>query len=337
VRNKVNFEFILPTKIIFNRGSVIKVGGELQELGARKALVVTSRGMLKRESFEQVANSLQDCRISFETFSEVEPEPPIENVYDCTTLAEEIECDSFVALGGGSVIDVVKKAAADLGLPKITVPTTAGTGNAVTHESVLKVDGNKQAFVAEDLTPDVAIIDPDLSKTMPARLAASSGIDALAHAIECYDSRKANPLVKALALEAYTIIKNNLKKAVGGDEGGMVNTALGSLIAGMAFGNSGTALAHALSYPLSNRGMPHGEAVALVLPYVLEFNNFDQEVIIEVRQIIKETGLSAKFDGDADEMAALVMKDKRHLANNPRKVTREDVVYIYQRIRRGVA
>ena len=272
--NNMQFELLLPKKIIFGAGSVEKVGEEARNLSGKSTLIVTSRGMRKWDGLKKVIKVLDNEGISSEVFYEVDPEPPIENVYKCMKSAEG--CDLIIGLGGGSVIDVAKKkSAADLSLRKVMIPTTAGTGSEVTHEAVLKVEGKKRAFVDEKLTPDVAIVDPELMKTMPQKLVASSGIDALAHAIECYDSKRSNLLVKTLAFEAYGIIKDNLRKAVEGDEKAIENMALGSLIAGMAFGNSGTALAHALSYPLSNEGIPHGEAVAMVLPYALEFNGFD--------------------------------------------------------------
>ena len=325
------FELISPKRIIFGAGSVKRVGSEAKKLGSGSALIVTSRGMKKRDALKKVIESLENEGINSKVFYEVDPEPPIENVYKCMEFAEG--CDLVIGMGGGSVIDVAKKSAADLDLRKVMIPTTAGTGSEVTHESVLKVEGKKRAFVDEKLTPDVAIVDPNLLKTMPQKLIASSGIDALAHAIECYDSKRSNLLVKTLAFEAYRIIKSNLKRAVEGDEKAIENMALGSLMAGMAFGNSGTALAHALSYPLSNEGIPHGEAVAMVLPHALEFNEFDIEVINEIKGIIRDLKLGREIKGDIEEMAKVVMEDKKHLSNNPREVRYEDIVLIYEKIR----
>ena len=328
------FELILPKKIIFGAGSVESVGSEAKNLGCKNALIVTSRGMIKRDALRKMIDSLNNQGINSKAFYEVDPEPPMENVHECIKSADC--CDLIIGVGGGSVIDVAKKSAADLGLQKIMIPTTAGTGSEVTHEAVLKVEGKKRAFVDEKLTPDVAIIDPDIMKTMPKRLVASSGIDALAHAIECYDSKRSNLLVKTLAFEAYEIIKDNLREAVEGNENAIEGMALGSLIAGMAFGNSGTALAHALSYPLSNEGIPHGEAVAMVLPYALEFNGFDAGVIKEVKGIIRDLKLGREIEGDIEEMVKVVMADKKHLSNNPREVTYEDVVNIYEKVKGGV-
>jgi len=330
----MQFELILPKKIIFGAASVERIGDEAKKLGDGSTLIVTSRGMIKRDALRKMIDSLNNQGINSKVFYEVDPEPPIENVYKCMGFAEG--ADVIIGIGGGSVIDVAKKAAADLDTKKIMIPTTAGTGSEVTHEAVLKVEGKKRAFVDENLTPNVAIVDPDIMKTMPKRLVASSGIDALAHAIECYDSKRSNLLVKTLAFEAYMIIKDNLRKAVEGDEKAIGNMALGSLMAGLAFGNSGTALAHALSYPLSNEGIPHGEAVAMVLPYALEFNGFDAGVIEEVKGIIRDLKLGRKIKGGIEEMAKVVMDDKKHLSNNPREVTYDDIVNIYRQVVKGV-
>jgi alcohol dehydrogenase class IV len=328
------FELILPKKIIFGAGSVERVGSETKKLGSEKVLIVTSRGMRKRDALKKVIDSLNNQGLNSKVFYELDPEPPIENVYKCMEHAEG--CNMIIGMGGGSVIDAAKKAAADLNLRKVMIPTTAGTGSEVTHEAVLKVEGRKRAFVDGKLTPDVAIVDPYLMKTMPQRLVASSGIDALAHAIECYDSRRSNLLVKTLAFEAYGIIKDNLRKAVEGNEKAIENMALGSLMAGMAFGNSGTALAHALSYPLSNEGIPHGEAVAMALPYALEFNGFDPNVIKKVKEIISTLKLGREVKENIEEMAKVVMEDKKHLSNNPKEVTFEDVVNIYRQVVKGI-
>ena len=328
--NNGEFELMFPKKIIFGVGGIERVGSEAKKLGIEKALIVTSQGMREREALKKVTDSLNNQGLNSKLFYKVDPEPPIENVYRCVEYAEG--CDVVIGLGGGSVIDVAKKSAADLGLQKIMIPTTAGTGSEVTHESVLKVEGKKRAFVDVNLIPDIAIVDPKLMMTMPQKLIASSGIDALAHAIECYDSRRSNLLVKILAFEAYTILKANLRKAVCGDEKAKERMALGSLMAGMAFGNSGTALAHALSYPLSNEGVPHGEAVAMALPYALEFNGFDLNVIAEVKEIIGTLKLGRVVKGDIEEMAKVVMEDKKHLSNNPKEVTFEDVVNIYRKM-----
>jgi alcohol dehydrogenase class IV len=327
-----NFTFVVPKRILFGRGSLDRVGEELKELSGTIPLIITSKGMVKREGFFKLTNLIEKEKLSTVVFNKVKPEPSIETVEKCLNVANENRCDLIVGFGGGSAMDVAKKVAMDLNLPKIMIPTTAGTGSEVTHESVLKVEGKKRAFVDKRLIADVAVVDPSLMMTMPKRLIASSGMDALAHSVESYECKKGNELTRALAHRAYLLIKDNVRKAVSYDKDAISSMALASLMAGMAFGNSGTTLCHALTYPLSNKGIPHGEAIAIMLPPSLEFNNFDEGAILEIRKIIKDVGLPARFEGDVYEMAKVVMKDKRHLANNPRKVTFEDVVAIYKKV-----
>ena len=326
-----SFTFLVPGRIIFGWDSLGKIGEELKALGASVPLIVTSEGMVKRDGFSRLICFIEKESLSPVTFSDVEPEPSMETVESCVQVATKHGCDSIVGFGGGSVMDVAKKAAMDAGLPKIMVSTTAGTGSEVTHESVLKVDGKKRAFVDNQLVPDVAIVDPSLMMTMPKRLIASSGIDALAHAVESYDCKRGNTLTKGLARMAYLLIKENIGKAVNYDKTAVSNMALASLVAGMGFGNSGTALCHALTYPLSSLGIPHGEAVAIMLPLALEFNEFDAELVQEIRKIIRDVGLPERFKGDVEEMARVVIEDTRHLSNNPKPVTLEDIVAIYRK------
>lgn len=329
----MSFVFILPRKIIFGQDSATKIGEESIKLGSKKAIIVTSQGMQKRESLKLVTGSLREHQLNFELFPSVDPEPTMQSVYDCIAFAQRSSCDLVIGLGGGSVMDVAKKAAAELGLPKIMVSTTAGTGSEVTHESVFKVDGKKKALVDESLTPDVAIVDPQLTNTMSPSLTASSGIDALAHALECYESRKSNLLVKAIALHAFQLLKENIQKAVDGCEEARINMSLGSLMSGMAFGNSGTTLAHALSYPFSNRGVPHGEAVAIALPHAIEFNRSDFASAEELREIVKIIKPRWDSDWDIEEMAKEVMGDEKHLGNNPREVAFEDILKIFREMK----
>lgn len=328
----VDFEFIIPKSIVFGCNSADKTPEYIRDLCGTSGVIVTSRGMVNRSRFKRLIDMLRRI-IDVHIVYSIQPEPSVDESLKCAEFACSNGCDIVIGIGGGSVLDVAKKVGMDMKIPKIMLPTTAGTGSEVTHESVLKVDGEKKAFIDKGLLPDVAIVDPEFAKTMPGRLIAISGIDALAHAIECYDSRKSNFMIKTIAFGAYQIIKGNLENAVKGDGKTIENMALGSLMAGMAFGNSGTALAHALSYPFSNDGMPHGEAVAMVLPYALEFNGFDPNITKDVKGIIRDLKLGKDVKWDISEMARTVLEDKRHLSNNPRDVTYKDIVGIYERIR----
>lgn len=324
--------FLLPRKMVFGRGSAATAGEEARELGSSRTLLVTSPGMLRRDGYSLVVQSLERSGVAFNISTDILPEPIIESVDDCIATARQGPCDLVIGLGGGSVLDVAKKTAADLKLPMIMLPTTAGTGSEVTHESVLKVDGRKKAFVDRSLLPEVAIVDPDLADTMPPRLAVSSGIDALAHALECWQSRRSNPIVAALAKDAFVMLKENISRSIEGDKQARSNMCLGSLMAGMAFGNSGTALGHALSYPLANRGVPHGMAVAMALPYVLEFNGAETAFVEEMASVVRIADLKWNPDWDIAEMTSEVMGDTRHLGNNPREVGRQDVSDMFHRM-----
>lgn len=331
----MSFTFIVPKTIIFGWNSLDRIVQELRKLDSVNPLIVTSEGMVKRGGFLKLVGLIKKGKSPSAVFNDVEPEPSIGTAERCLKMMKKSNCDSVIGLGGGSVMDAAKKVAMDSNLPKIMIPTTAGTGSEVTHESVLKVKGKKKAFVDQKLTADVAIVDPNLMMTMSRRLIASSGIDALAHAVESYQCKRGNELTSVLAHKAYLLIKENIRKAISHDANAISNMALASLTAGMAFGNSGTALGHALAYPLSNQGVPHGEAVAIVLPPALEFNSFEKEIISKIRKIIKDVGLPTSFKGNTRVMAEVVMEDERHLSNNLREVTFEDVVRIYQEVAEG--
>lgn len=328
----MSFSLILPRKIVFGRGSVDSIGEEARALGASRALVITSPGMPGRASLGRLTAAVEKAGLAAEVEARVTPEPEMELVEACAKAARKVGADLVIGVGGGSVMDVAKKTALELSLPKVMVPTTAGTGSEVTHESVLKVDGKKKAFVDAALTPDVAIVDPDMGQTMPRALVAGSGMDALAHAVECHEARRSNPVSRALSLEAYNLIRENLRPAVGGSAEAMGNMSLGSLTSGMAFGNAGTTLGHALSYPLSNRGVPHGQAIAIVLPHALEFNRADPDLIEQVQVLAAVVSPRWDHAWDIREMVAEVMTDDRHLSNNPIEVTEADVLRIFQRI-----
>ena len=322
---------ILPERIIFGVGKFDNLLEEIKQLRGNTIGIITSKGFIKRKVLGKVLKSLNNYKVR--VYSEVKPEPDMDTCKEIVGLFKDI--DTVIGIGGGSVLDVAKYVAMRLGAYKIMVSTTSGTGSEVTHESVLKVGGKKRAFVDDKLVPDVAIVDPVLTYTMPKRLVAITGIDALAHAIECRDSKGSNIITKALAKRAYQVITSNLVNAINGNKNAKNKMALGSLLAGMAFGNSGTTLGHALSYPLSNEGIPHGQAVAMVLPYALEFNYdiADKIFIDELRVLIKDLGLITDIKQSPKEMARVVIKDKKHLDKNIRKVNYKDLVEIFKKVK----
>ena len=255
-------------------------------------------------------------------------------------------------------------------LPLVLYPTTAGTGSEVTPISIITVGGDEKKGVSSPvILPDLAILDPDLTIGLPSHITAATGIDAMVHAIEGYASKSVNNNImsKMLAKEALSILGRSIKKAVfeGTDINARTDMLLGSMMAGMAFGNSPVAGVHALAYPLGGTfHIPHGLSNSLVLPHVLRFNivngnasrlyaelapylfpkmdisSSDKEVSVKfidnLASLSKELGLEQKLRGlnipeDAcAKMASDAMKQSRLLINNPREITEKDAFDIYK-------
>ena len=328
-----SFDFLMPTRIIFGEGTVRKLADEIKQLGGSRALIVTSAGMSERRLIKDILNDLSQAGITSRVFSSAPPEPSVDDVDKCLKFAKEAKPDIVAGIGGGSAMDVAKKIAVEINVPKIMITTTAGSGSEVTHNSVLKVGGRKKSFNDHSIWADVAIVDPDLLITMPTAGMANSAMDAMSHAVESYGSRKGNSITRALALEAYLLTRNNIRRALSGSAEGRRNIAMGSLMAGMALSNTGTTLGHALANPLSNLGIPHGQALALVLPYLLELNRFDAGYAGELKSFRRKNCVIPETPWDIAEMAAEVAADERHLVNNPRDVTLQEISDVYTGIR----
>jgi alcohol dehydrogenase class IV len=327
------FEFSLRTRIVFGEGTLNRLSAEIKQLGGDNVVIITSQGMAGRQALKDSVSSLIKGGISFRVYSSAPPDPSIRDLDSCLKFLQQVKPGVVVGLGGGSAMDVAKKVAAELTVPKIMVPTTAGSGSEVTRNSVFKVDGHKKSYSDLKIAADVAIVDPDLLQTMPAATMVSSAMDAMAHAVESYGSRKGNGIVRAIALEAYLLIKNYVSAALEGTADGRRNVALGSLMAGMSIANTGTTLGHALANPLSSLGVPHGRALALVLPYLLKINRFDAGYAAELELFRRKNCAVPQIAWDIPGMAAEVAADERHLAANPVKVTLQQVIDIYSGIR----
>ena len=328
-----NFDFQLPTKIIFGEGSVRRLSSEIKQHGGSKVLIVTSNGMPERQALKDILSDLDRSGITIAVFSSAPPEPSVGDVDSCLRFANQANPNLVVGIGGGSAMDVAKKTALEMGLPKIMIATTAGSGSEVTYNSVLMVDGRKKSFSDLKLAADVAIVDPDLLTTMPASSMVCSAMDAMAHAVESYGARKGNNITRALALEAYLLTRDNIGRALSGDAEGRRNIAMGSLMAGMALTGTGTTLGHALAYPLSNRGTTHGQSLAIVLPYLLKINLFDAGHADELKSFRQKYCRIPEIAWDIPKMAAEVAADERHLANNPREVTLQEIIDVYTGMR----
>ena len=282
----------MPTRVRFGRGVVGELRSYVNELGAKRILLVTGSKSMKKAGFlGRVAGLLDGLDVT--VFDEVESDPSVETVGKAVEAAGEV--DAIVSLGGGSVIDAAKAVSVVLGNggdisaylmgrkveepgpPVIAIPTTAGTGSEVTEVSVLtdKKRMIKKSFRSVYMYPAVALDDLELTKTMPKDVTASSGLDALTHAVEALTSKKSQPIPDQLCLEAARIIAGNILKAYenGDDLKAREAMMLGSLMAGFGITHAGAGLAHGLAYSLWKvAGTTHGLACGILLPHVMKYN-----------------------------------------------------------------
>ncbi len=281
--------------IITGAGASEKVGEQAKRLGATNALIVTDPGIAKIGYADQIAKNLHNAGIATSTFSDVTPDPTLQNVTDGLKQYRAENCDVIISIGGGSAIDCGKGIAMKLtndgefanymgvdkipnpGAPLIAIPTTAGTGSEVTKVTVITdTDRNvKMMLSSACLLPSVALVDPLLSLTTPPHLTAAVGVDALTHAIEAYISKRAQPLTDVLALKAIRLISGSLRQAWSDGENIFARSdmMLGASIAGMAFSNSSVALVHGMSRPIGAYfHIHHGLSNAVLLLDVMEFS-----------------------------------------------------------------
>ncbi|MEA5018937.1 MAG: iron-containing alcohol dehydrogenase [Gordonibacter sp.] len=290
------FEFACPTKIVCGTHALDKLPGELADRRISHPLVTTDAGLVKLGVANKLTNILDAANVSYDLFDQIPPDSSLDVVGEVARLYTDRGCDGFVAIGGGSVIDTTKGAAASLACegvdfatlqgseilqhdlpPFIAVPTTAGTGSEVTLVAVV-ADTHKHAklsFTSYKLIPHVAILDPALTSSLPPKLTATTGMDALTHAIEAYTSIQKNPVSDAFAGKAIELIAQNLPRAcaTGNDTDARTNLALASLMAGAAFSNAMVGIVHALGHSLGGLcHIPHGQAMMLLLPHCVRFN-----------------------------------------------------------------
>ncbi|GAB2319513.1 iron-containing alcohol dehydrogenase [Alkalibacterium sp. s-m-22] len=379
------FDYFLPTTNYFGRGSVKVVGEKAKLLGGTKVLVVTD-GFLSQLSggpVEHVLELLKAEGIESVIYDKVEPNPKDTNVSDGLKIYQEEKCDMIITVGGGSPHDCGKGigiAATHEGdlydyagidtlenplPPIIAVNTTAGTASEITRHAVitnteLKI---KYVIVSWRNTPLVSINDPLLMLGKPAALTAATGMDALTHAVESYITLGANPVTDAAAIQAMKLISNNLRQAVANGQNieARENMAHASLLAGMAFNNSGLGYVHAMAHQLGGLyDMPHGVANAVLLPHVARYNlisnpkkyadmasflgeNIEGLSVMEaadktieaLRRLSSDVGIPTGLkelgvkEEDFEYMAEMALKDG-NAGTNPISGTKEDIIKIFK-------
>jgi alcohol dehydrogenase class IV len=287
--------FRMLTRVIFGNNGISQIGVYINDLKGRKILVVTDEGIVNAGILEKLLKYIKESNYPFEIYDKVEPNPSIININKGLEVARDFGPDLIIAIGGGSPIDVAKainilltnggsikdytgiEKVTKKTLPLIAIPTTCGTGSEVTWSTV--VTDNDEQFKFSVLSkynmPDIAIVDPVLMTELPPKLIASTGMDALTHAIESYVSVKSQPMSEAYALHAIGLISNNLRQGVLYQDNleYIGNLAIASTMAGAAFSNSLLGLVHAMAHPLGGMfDIPHGIANAILLPYIMEYN-----------------------------------------------------------------
>ncbi len=308
---RTTWNFYSAGRLVFGRGAVREVGPATAALGVRKVLVVTDRTLLDAGLLDPVHESLTAAGLEVVVFDGGCAEPPVETALAARDVAVSARAEAIVALGGGSNMDVAKFVAilarhggqpADYFgwnrvpgpvLPLVCVPTTAGTGSEVSHAAVLTDTANaiKVSTLSNHLRPQVAVVDPVLTHSCPAKPTADSGIDALTHAIEAYTATRfsdldvpvgetyaydgSHPLGDLFAEKAIALVGQHLVQAVKEPENAEAREgmALAATLAGLAFSNCGVAVVHALEYPIgADVHCSHGAGNGLLLPYVMRFN-----------------------------------------------------------------
>jgi alcohol dehydrogenase len=371
----------MPTELFFGNGTTLQTGEKVKELGLDKVLLVTDRGVFNAGILSGIETSLKNAGISYMVFSEVEPEPTIQGVEAGTKLLKGFGAQGVIGVGGGSALDSAK-AIAVMGtnegkifdyvgfgkvpiqpLPVIAIPTTAGTGSEATFWSVLadKTQGLKLSVGGWNVMPKVAIVDSQLTESLPPKITAATGMDALVHAMESYTSTNCQPISEGLACHAMKLIARSLRQAVQHwkDPKAREEMIMGSLIAAMAFNITRLGNAHALAIPLGIKyHIPHGTINAILLPWVMEYNLpaapdkfieiakiFGENVhgltqmeaarksVKAVKELLRDINITEGLkkwnvvESDLPEIAAKAIKSD-NVKSNPRKTTEGDLIQI---------
>lgn len=373
-----------PTRILYGEGSAAETGPQARRFGGTRALIVSDEGVVDSGLVEDVEKSLRRAKMPFEVFSDVSSNPVERQVLSAAETYRRTGADFVVAMGGGSAIDVGKLASLlvshDPPLdqydadrdgeehitrptpPMLALPTTAGSGSEVARSAVATLDATrrKTMFRSDRLMPDVAILDPGLTTTMPPETTAATGFDAIARNIEAYCAQGDHPMADAIALEGLQLGSASLPRAYEqGDDMQARGTMLkAAMMSGVAF-QKGLGACQALSHALSAEcGLHHGIASALCLPAVLDFNRSalpdriarlarilgvrgdDRETLAfecsgAIRALRRKVGLAQGL-GDTgvsedmlDRLARRAIDDRSH-ATNPRECTKEDMLALYR-------
>lgn len=373
-----NFDFYNPTEIRYGAGVLASLPSLAQRLDIKSALLVCDPGIIKAGLVDRVADVLSAANLPFTVFSDIESDPEVRSVDEGVSAARAAGADGIIGIGGGSALDTAKAIAVMLtntgtirdyfgvdkiptqGAPVIAIPTTAGTGSEVTVWSVLSdTENNVKVNIGSYLNcPRIALLDPELTTTLPAAITAATGMDALTHAIESYVNKAAHIFSESVAEKSIALIADNLRLAVlqGDNLEARGNMLIASSLAGISFNRIRLGLAHAFALPLGNLfNIPHGLVNSIMLTPVMKFNLpgnlkhyakiaelFGERItdlslreaaersVIAVRQLKQDIGLTqtlADFNVSEDRFDEIIDEAMRsgNVPVNPRMPTRADM------------
>ena len=375
--------FVLNAVSYHGNGAIKEIPGIVSAKGFKKAFIASDPDLVKFGVTKKVTDLLDEAGMAYEVYSDIKPNPTIENVKSGVAAYKASGADYMITIGGGSSMDTGKAIGIIINNPEfedvrslegvaptknrtvftIAVPTTAGTAAEATINYVITDVERKRKFVCVDTNdiPDVAVVDPDMMATMPKGLTASTGMDALTHAIEGYTTKAAWELADCLNLEAIRLIAKSLRGAVNNDKDGREGMALGQFVTGMAFSNVGLGIAHSMAHTLGAvYDTPHGVACAMMLPIVMEYNaettgdkfkyiadamgvdttGMDQQAyrkaaVDAVRQLSVDVGiptkLSALKEEDLDFLAQSAYADACR-PGNPKETNVEDLKELFRKL-----
>ena len=383
------FNFHSTASLIFGNETAVNSTDQIVNLLGKNIFVITDEGLTELGLYDKTIKKLQSYS-NINIFNKVESDPSKSTLLKAFEEATDFKSTGVLGFGGGSSMDVAKLISLLLGsnqnidtiwgvnnakgprIPLVLIPTTAGTGSEVTPISIITMDDKEKKGVSSKLIlPDLAILDPSLTINLPPNITASTGIDAMVHAIEAYTSINPNnnPISKMLSIEALKFLGSSIKTAVfeGHNINARSNMLFGSMLAGKAFANSPVAAVHALAYPIGGLfNISHGLSNSLVLPSVMKFNSINKETkknyanlapfvfkdldnsksdeivcnnfIDSLESLSKELKLPYRLrDLEIPEeacklMASEAMKQTRLLVNNPRKIEESDAFNIYKSV-----
>ena len=381
------FNFNSPTGLIFGNQTSKNSTDQIINLLGKKIFVISDKGLINLGLLEPTIKKLK-VNSNIKIFDSVESDPSKSTLLKAFNEAKEFNATGCLGFGGGSSMDVAKLVSLLLGsnqdietiwgvnnaigprLPLVLIPTTAGTGSEVTPISIITMDDKEKKGVSSKyILPDLAILDPLLTINLPANITASTGVDAMVHAIEAFTSVNPNnnPISKMMSIEALKLLGSSIEVAVfdGKNINARSNMLLGSMLAGKAFANSPVAAVHALAYPIGGLfNISHGLSNSLVLPYVLKFNSLNEDArknyaylapyvfknlennkndeklcnhfIDLIENLSKKLKLPYRLrdlgipEEACNSMAKEAMKQTRLLVNNPRKIEESDAFNIYK-------